>query len=227
LKKIVIAIDGLSGCGKSTTAKRVAAHLGYLYIDTGAMYRAVSLYFLQHGIQFDQDSPEVQTALQNICIDLKPHAEHFSWETYLNGEEIEEKLRTPEVSQVVSKVSALPSVRKAMVAQQQRMGKEKGVVMDGRDIGTVVFPHAELKVFMTASLEVRAMRRQQELAQKGIQVSLGEIRENLAERDRLDSSRKIAPLKQAHDAIVIDTTELTIETQVQRVCDLAREILDS
>ena len=191
------------------------------------MYRAVSLFLLQMKIPFQEDGDHIQNALQNIYIEQKLKQEEMGIDTYLNGEKVEEQLRTQAISQVVSQVSTLASVREEMVSQQRRMGEEKGVVMDGRDIGTVVFPFAELKLFMIADLRIRAMRRKKEYEEKGIEASLEEIEKNLRERDYIDSHRKISPLKQAPDARVIDTSYITIERQVDLVCELAQEILTS
>ena len=191
------------------------------------MYRAVTLFLVQNQIPFGSDSFEIKKALDQIFIEQKPLLLEPGTQTYLNGENVEAKLRTPEISEVVSQVSTLKSVREEMVEQQQRMGKQKGVVMDGRDIGTVVFPDAELKVFMIAELRIRSIRRQREFAQRGMFVPLGEIMENLKHRDHIDSTREIGPLKQAPDARVIDTTHITIDEQVALVCNLARQILDS
>ncbi|MFY0593000.1 (d)CMP kinase [Roseivirga sp.] len=220
MKKINIAIDGLSGCGKSSTAKAVAKILHYKFIDTGAMYRAVTLYFLQEQVNLTSDK-EVTNALDEISIDFTFNKESQKNETILNKQNVENEIRKMYVSEKVSAVSAIKAVRVAMVAQQQEMGKDKGVVMDGRDIGSVVFPDAELKVFMTASTEVRAKRRQEELAAKGEQVSLDEIIENLESRDHQDSTRKESPLLKVADAIEIDTSNLRFDDQVQKVLDLA------
>lgn len=225
VNKIIIAIDGYAGCGKSTTAKLVARELGYMYIDSGAMYRAVALYFLRHHIDFQVASPEMKDALDNIYIDLVRQEGNPIPITYLNGEAVEEEIRTPEISAIVSQVSVHRMVRKELVTQQQRMGRDKGIVMDGRDIGTVVFPHAELKVFMTADLEIRAARREQELALRGIVVSHEETLQNLRERDRIDSTRKVGPLKQAADAFVIDTTHMAVADQAETVISMAKELI--
>ena len=205
----------------------MARRLGYTYIDSGAMYRAVSFYLLENQIPFEEDGPHIRIALQNIYIELKHKPTGLGIDTHLNGRQIEEKLRTQTISKVVSQVSTLPSVRQEMVKQQQRMGENKGVVMDGRDIGTIVFPDAELKLFMIADLRIRAMRRQQEYKEKGLEVSLEEIEKNLRERDYIDSHRAIGPLKQAPDARVIDTSYITIDKQVEQVCELAKEIIAS
>lgn len=223
-KDIIIAIDGFSGCGKSTTAKAVAGTLGYTYIDSGAMYRATTLYFLHHQVALTDDKA-VEKALQQLHIAFRPADDGQKYEIYLNGENVEEEIRQMKVSGSVSAVSAIPQVRKAMVALQRAMGAGKKVVMDGRDIGTNVFPHAELKIFMTADTMVRAARRKKELLEKGHKVSLEEIKRNLEERDTIDSGRTENPLRKAEDAIEIDTSHLTFEEQVDKVLDLARNII--
>lgn len=222
---ITIAIDGHSGCGKSTTAKGVARKLGFLYIDSGAMYRAVTLYFLRHHIPFENDNPLLIKALSDIHLDFEICAETGLPEVTLNGEKVESEIRKPEIAANVSPVAALPIVRKAMVKQQQQIGKNGNIVMDGRDIGTIVFPLAELKVFMTASVEVRAERRQKELAAKGISQSLAAIIENLSTRDKIDSSRSEGPLKKADEAREIDTGLHSIEEQIEIVYQWAKEIM--
>lgn len=214
-KKIIIAIDGYSACGKSTTAKQVATVLGYKYIDTGAMYRAVTLYFLDHHISLTNPK-EIAKALSDIHVTFKVNSKNGS-DTYLNGLNIEKEIRKMRVSEMVSPISAIKEVRSAMVEQQRRMGKERGVVMDGRDIGTVVFPQAELKLFMTADMMVRAFRRQQELLEQKQLVDLDDVIENIRERDRIDTTRAESPLRQADDARVIDTTHVTIDEQVDEV----------
>lgn len=219
LRKIVIAIDGYSACGKSTTAKAVANVLGYRYIDTGAMYRAVTLYFLEHHVALTNPK-EVSRALEQIHITFKVNAKGKS-ETYLNGLNIEKEIRKMHVSEHVSQVSTLREVRVAMVEQQRRMGRERGVVMDGRDIGTVVFPNAELKVFMTADMMVRAHRRQQELMERDQLVDLDDVLANLKQRDHIDTTRAESPLRQADDAVIIDTTFITLDEQVDEVVQLA------
>lgn len=221
---IIIAIDGHSGCGKSTTAKVVAKRLGYTYIDTGAMYRATTLYFIQKQIDTDDQSAVVH-ALQDIDIYFAVNSTTKEPEVHLNGKNVEQEIRQMEVSQQVSKVSALPAVRKAMVAQQRLMGAQQGVVMDGRDIGTHVFPEAALKIFMTASVDVRAKRRVAELLAKGQNVDFEAVKQNLAERDQIDTSRKENPLRKAKDAIVIDTSDLTFDQQVDKVLSLATELI--
>jgi len=219
LKKIVIAIDGYSACGKSTTARQVASVLGYRYIDSGAMYRAVTLYFLDHHIALTNPK-EVTRALQQIQVSFRVNSKNAS-ETYLNGLNVEQQIRKMRVSQNVSQVSTLKEVRAALVAQQRRMGKEKGVVMDGRDIGTVVFPDAELKLFMTADILVRAFRRQREILERGQLVDLDDVIENLLHRDKIDTAREESPLRQAEDAVVIDTTHISIDEQVDEAVRLA------
>jgi CMP/dCMP kinase len=219
LKKIVIAIDGYSACGKSTTAKQVAGVLGYRYIDSGAMYRAVTLFFLDHHIALTNPK-EVSKALQQIQISFKVNSKNVS-ETFLNGLNVENQIRKMKISENVSQVSTLKDVRMALVEQQRRMGKEKGVVMDGRDIGTVVFPHAELKLFMSADILVRAFRRQKELLDRGQLVDLDDVIDNLLQRDKIDTGRAESPLRQADDAVVIDTTHISIDEQVDEVIRLA------
>ena len=219
LRKIVIAIDGYSACGKSSTAKEVSNILGYRYIDTGAMYRAVTLYFLDHHVAMTNPK-EVARALQDIHITFKISSKSKS-ETYLNGLNVEKPIRTMRVSEMVSPVSTIKEVRLAMVEQQRRLGKERGVVMDGRDIGTVVCPQAELKVFMTADLLTRAFRRQRELLEKNQMVDLDDVVENILQRDKIDTTRKESPLRQAEDALVLDTTHVTLEEQVDEVVRLA------
>ena len=215
-KKIVIAVDGFSSCGKSTFAKLVAARLGYIFIDTGAMYRAVTLYALENGaIQNGILDEEVLVGLlDNIDISFRFNPERGASDIYVNDVWVEGKIRTIEVSNLVSAVSAVGEVRKRLVALQQRMGRDKGVVMDGRDIGTVVFPNAELKIFMTADPEVRAERRYAELLAKGEQVSKEEIVENIRQRDHLDQTRAISPLRKADDAIVLDNGGMTLEEEM-------------
>ncbi|MBO7609575.1 MAG: (d)CMP kinase [Muribaculaceae bacterium] len=216
-RKIIIAIDGFSSTGKSTMAKTLARTIGYAYIDTGAMYRTVTLYALDHGM-FDGESVDeaaLEAALPNIVITLKAGAEGRT-ETYLNGENVEQEIRSMRVSDKVSIVAALGFVRRDMVRQQQAMGKRKGIVMDGRDIGTVVFPKAELKIFVTASAEVRAQRRFDELRGKGdTSVTFEEVLHNVTERDRIDTTREESPLRQAEDAIVLDNSFMTIPEQDQ------------
>ncbi|KAA8483309.1 cytidylate kinase [Arcticibacter tournemirensis] len=209
---LVIAIDGYSSCGKSTLAKGLARKLHFIYIDTGAMYRAVTLYFLRNNIDL-ADEEMVAGALRNIHLNF--HSRDYQTHILLNGEDVSEEIRQMQVSQQVSEVSALKAVRDEMVNQQQRMGKSKNIVMDGRDIGTTVFPDAQVKIFMTADPKVRAERRFKELAAKGQNSTLEEVFENIAHRDYLDTTRKESPLSRAHDAIILDNTELTEEDQLQ------------
>ncbi|WP_345270320.1 (d)CMP kinase [Nibrella viscosa] len=230
MPNIVVAIDGYSSCGKSTTAKIVAARMGYAYIDTGAMYRAVSLYFFQNHVSLTNPK-EISAALERIQISFNFNPRTGKNETCLNGLNVEEEIRKMYISNMVSEVSAIVEVRRAMVAQQQRMGRRRGVVMDGRDIGTKVFPDAEVKVFMTAETFIRAKRRQQELLEKGELINLDEIIQNIEKRDRIDTSRAESPLVQAPDAEVLDTSYMTIEEQVdwvievidRRIAELHRE----
>lgn len=219
LRKIVIAIDGYSACGKSTTAKEVARILGYRYIDSGAMYRAVTLYFLDKHIALT-NSKEIARALDQITISFQVNAKNRT-ETFLNGLSVEHEIRDMRISELVSPVSTIKEVRQAMVAQQRRMGREKGIVMDGRDIGTVVFPDAELKVFMTADVMIRAIRRQHELLERDTLVDLDEVIDNIRKRDHIDTTRAESPLRKAEDAITIDTTHITIDEQVEQVIRLA------
>ena len=224
MQKITIAVDGYSSCGKSTTAKKVAKKLGYSYIDTGAMYRSVTLYFIEHHITFTNEK-EVEKALENIHIEFRRNPNDGRNETFLNGLNVEDEIRKLYIANQVSEVSAIAAVRHAMVAQQRRMGKKKGVVMDGRDIGTVVFPDAELKIFMTADPIIRANRRQIELTERGDLVDLEEIIENIKKRDLIDTTRKESPLRKADDAIEVDTSYMTLDEQVDIVCILADEAL--
>ena len=218
MSKIIIAIDGHSSCGKSTMAKALAQQVGYIYVDSGAMYRAVTLFALREQL-FNADGSVQAEALQARMSDVKVHFKldpdtHLPV-TYLNEERVEDEIRTLEVSQHVSPIAALPFVRAAMPAAQQAMGEEKGIVMDGRDIGTAVFPHAELKIFVTASAEVRAQRRFDELQAKGLPASYEDILKNVQERDYIDSHREVSPLRQAEDALVLDNSHLTREEQNQ------------
>ena len=218
MKQLVIAIDGYSSCGKSTTAKAVAAALHYAYVDTGAMYRAVTLYLLEHQIPFE-DLGRVEAALHELTISFRRNRRTGRNEVFLNGVNREDDIRQMVISNSVSEVSVIVMVRHAMVAQQQRMGRKRGVVMDGRDIGTTVFPDAEVKVFMTADVVVRAQRRQAELASTGEIVPLDDIIENLRKRDHLDSTRAESPLRRASDAVLLDTTHLVIDEQVDFVLE--------
>ena len=216
MKKIVIAIDGYSSCGKSTMAKDLAREVGYIYVDTGAMYRAVTLFAMRNGV-FDADDnideARLKALLPDVKLTFKLNSETKLPEVCLNGECVERDIRTLEVSQHVSPIAALPFVREKLVEQQQAMGKEKGIVMDGRDIGTVVFPDAELKIFVTASAEIRAQRRFKELEAKGMPANLDEILQNVEQRDYIDTHRETSPLRQADDALVLDNSHLTIADQ--------------
>lgn len=228
MKKIVIAIDGYSSCGKSTMAKNLARQLGYVYVDTGAMYRAVTLYALRQQLfkaDGEVDAASLQRAMPDIRISFQFNAQTGKPDTYLNDELVEQEIRTMQVSERVSKIAALPFVRTALVAQQQRMGKDKGIVMDGRDIGTVVFPHAELKIFVTASAEVRALRRYDELQQKGMPARYDDILKNVQERDYIDSHREVSPLRKAEEAIELDNSNLTIDEQQQWLLQQVDKVL--
>ena len=214
-KRIIVAIDGYSSSGKSTMARRLAAAVGYRYIDSGAMYRAVTLYALDHGMIDGNGQPDVEklvAALPDIHIDFKPQADGTQ-HTMLNGKDVESEIRQLRVSNAVSPVAAIPSVRKALVAMQKALGESRGIVMDGRDIGTVVFPDAELKIFVDASAETRAKRRYKELLEKGSQVNYDDVLANVVERDRIDSTRAESPLRRADDAIAIDNSDMTLEQQ--------------
>lgn len=203
-------------------ARALASHLGYTFIDSGAMYRAVALYFTQNGVD-KNDAAQVDSALENITIQFVYNPQRGASDTYLNGKNVEDEIRSMAVAQFVSKVSTISAVRRFLVKQQQQMGADKGLVMDGRDIGTVVFPDAELKIFLTARPEVRAERRQKELAEKGQNVPLNEVMENLLERDRIDSTRADSPLKQADDAVVLDNSDKTREEQFELAVKWANE----
>ena len=226
MKKITIAIDGFSSCGKSTMAKDLAKQLGYIYVDTGAMYRAVTLFAMQHEL-FNTDgsvkTQDLQQQMSHINITFKLNKLTGRPDTYLNNELVESNIRTLEVSNHVSQIAAIPFVREAMVAQQQRLGKDKAVVMDGRDIGTVVFPEAELKVFVTASAEVRAQRRYDELKEKGMPADFNDILKNVEERDYIDSHREVSPLRKAPDAIELDNSHMTIAEQSDWLMKLVKE----
>ena len=231
MKKITIAIDGHSSCGKSTMAKSLARELGYIYVDTGAMYRAVTLYALRHGLM-DAESKAIDTA----ALEAQMPAVHVAFQheaegrllTLLNGEVVEQEIRQMTVSNCVSPIAALPFVREHLVALQQQMGLEGGIVMDGRDIGTVVFPHAELKVFVTASAEVRAQRRLAELQGKGdTTTTFEEVLQNVVERDRIDSTREVSPLRQAEDALLLDNSAMTIPEQNQQLLAWARARIEA
>lgn len=227
MKKITIAIDGHSSCGKSTMAKDLARELSYVYVDTGAMYRAVTLFCIQEGL-FDNetiDTDALRSKMSEINISFQFNAEKGRPDTYLNNVCVEDRIRTMEVSGKVSIIAALDFVRHAMVAQQQEMGKGGGVVMDGRDIGTTVFPNAELKIFVTASAEVRAQRRYDELTAKGEKCDFQEILTNVQERDRIDSTREVSPLKKADDAITLDNSQMTIPEQKEWLMEQVKKVL--
>ncbi len=228
-KKIIIAIDGHSSCGKSTMAKSLAQILGYIYIDSGAMYRVVTLHALRKGLiqNGEPDIPKVISELKNIKITFKWDETLGKNTTFFNGENVEEEIRQLEVSQNVSPISAIAEVRHEMVKQQRENGKNKGIVMDGRDIGTVVFPKAELKIFMTAPPEIRAQRRFLELTEKGQKVDFDEILQNVEGRDKIDSTRAVSPLKQADDALILDNSDLTREEQLKWTIEKVKEITDS
>ena len=230
MKKIIIAIDGLSSCGKSTMAKNLAKEISYLYVDTGAMYRAVTLYALRHNL-FNHDGSVNIDALErhinHINITLHLNKSTGQPETYLNGQNVEHEIRSMEVSEHVSLIAAISAVRHALVSQQKAMGKEKGIVMDGRDIGTAVFPQAELKIFVTASPAIRAQRRYDELKSKGIQADYNTILKNIEERDYLDSHRQLSPLRKATSAIELDNSQLTMEEQQNWLLDQFNKTIHS
>jgi cytidylate kinase len=222
MKKIIITLDGYSSCGKSTLAKQMAAHLNYVFIDSGAMYRAITLYFIRHGIDLTNADVVVE-ALKHIHLTFILNEQTGRADMYLNDENVEEEIRGLEVSNNVSQVAALEPVRIFSVAQQQLMGTHKGIVMDGRDIGTAVFPEAELKIFVTASPDVRVERRYQELVAKDAAITKAEIKANLEMRDHIDSTREFSPLKQAHDALVLDNSSLTRDEQLELALSWAQE----
>ena len=228
MKRITIAIDGHSSCGKSTMAKQLAKDLGYIYVDTGAMYRAVTLFSMQHGYISDNrsiDEDRLHKALQSIDIAFVFRDEYKRPVVHLNGKCVEEEIRSIEVSRNVSLIAALPFVRTAMVERQREMGKAKGVVMDGRDIGTTVFPDAELKIFVTASAEVRAQRRYDELVERSMPADYDEILANVKERDYIDSHREVSPLRMADDAVLLDNSNMTRDEQQQWLMHKVDEIL--
>lgn len=226
MKKITIAIDGFSSCGKSTMAKALARNIGYLYFDSGAMYRAVALYCMQNGFinEEDIDTESLNDNIKHIHISFEADPETGNSMTFLNGVNVEHEIRTIEVSRFVSKIAALDFVRNEMVEQQREMGKSKGIVMDGRDIGTTVFPDAEMKVFVTASAEVRAQRRYDELAARGDNPDYNEILENVLQRDHLDQTREISPLKQADDAHLLDNSNMTRDEQMEWLIETYNKI---
>ena len=226
-KKIVIAIDGFSSCGKSTFAKAIAAKLGYIFIDTGAMYRAVTLYALEQGAIVDGmvDEARIVELLPEVEISFRFNEARGASDIYVNGVYAEERIRTIEVSNCVSRVSSIGEVREKLVAMQQQMGRSRGVVMDGRDIGTVVFPDAEMKIFMTADAGVRAERRYKELTAKGDDVTLEEILENVISRDKADMTRAISPLRRAEDALELDNSYMSVEEQMAWFMERYNEIV--
>jgi cytidylate kinase len=221
-KKIIITIDGWSSCGKSTLAKQLAKELGYVYIDSGAMYRAITLYFLRNHIDWT-DSNEVIDAIKNISIEFELNEKSQQSEIILNGENVEYVIRDLVIAEKVSEVAAIKEVRNFAVAQQQKMGAKKAVVMDGRDIGTTVFPEAELKIFMTADIAIRVERRFKEMFEKNPNISIEEVKNNLEMRDYIDSNREISPLRKAADAIEIDNTNLTMQQQLDFALQLAKK----
>ncbi|QQX76097.1 MULTISPECIES: (d)CMP kinase [Aequorivita] len=225
MQKITIAIDGYSSTGKSTVAKQLADHLGYVYVDSGAMYRAVTLYAMQKGIISKKhfDVEKLKKSLSEIHLKFHKEAAWNKAHIFLNGKDVEDKIRNLEVSEFVSPIATIHEVRAKLVAQQQQMGLEKGVVMDGRDIGTVVFPRAELKIFMNASAEERAQRRYKELLARGEKIHLDEVLKNIQERDHIDTTRADSPLLQAKDAIVIDNSEMNLQDQFHTVLQLAKD----
>lgn len=230
MKKITIAIDGHSSCGKSTMAKGLARKVGYIYVDTGAMYRAVTLYCMRNGMLDAEGNvlaDKLHEAMPQVNVSFRLNEETGRPDTYLNGERVEDIIRSIEVSNNVSKVAAIPFVREAMVDQQRAMGKEKGIVMDGRDIGTTVFPDAELKIFVTASAEVRAQRRYDELKQKGTPADYDDILKNVQERDYIDSHREVSPLRKAEDALYLDNSNMTIEEQNEWLMDKFNKAAES
>lgn len=228
MKKITIAIDGYSSCGKSTMAKNLAKEVGYIYVDTGAMYRSVTLYALRHRLFLEDGSvntEELHKEMDNIRISFKVNEETGRPDCYLNGELVEKEIRTLEVSSHVSPIAAIPFVREALVKQQQAMGEDKGIVMDGRDIGTTVFPNAELKIFVTADAQVRAQRRYDELKEKGMPADFDDILKNVEERDYIDTHREVSPLRKADDAAVLDNSHMTIPEQQEWLMSLFRKTI--
>jgi CMP/dCMP kinase len=226
MKKIIIAIDGHSGCGKSSTAKEVAKILGIKYIDSGATYRAATLYFSRNNIRLD-DHEAIVAAVKQIEVDIRFNPKTAKYETWLNGENVENDIRRMEITERVSEVSVISEVRKAMTAQQRKMAEGSSVIMDGRDIGTAVFPYADLKIFMTADVNIRANRRVMELIENNIEADFEVVKQNLIKRDRIDSGRALSPLKRAEDAIDINTSYLTFEEQVDQVVKLARTRMET
>jgi len=222
MKRIIITVDGWSSCGKSTMARQLAKQLNYIFIDSGAMYRAITLYFLRNNTDI-KDLTSVIAALKNIQLSFQINSSNGNNEIWLNGENVEQFIRGMEVAEKVSEVAAIKQVREFAVKQQQMIGEKKGIVMDGRDIGTAVFPNAELKIFMTADNEVRVLRRFKELSDKNPSIHIEEIRSNLAQRDHMDSTREVSPLRKAEDAVVLDNSHLTPDEQLQLALGWARE----
>lgn len=225
-KKIVIAIDGLSSCGKSTIARQLAKELNYLYVDSGAMYRAITLYFLRNNIDFN-NKEQILNALDGMDLDFRLNEQTGKVEMFMNNENVEYLIREMIVADKVSEVAAIPEVREFAVKQQQKMGAKKGIIMDGRDIGTTVFPDAELKLFVTADNAVRVGRRFKELYQKNPNITIEEVAHNIEMRDYIDANREVSPLRKASDAIEIDTTNLTPEEQLQKVLKIAQNVINS
>ncbi|MBC7627478.1 (d)CMP kinase [Ferruginibacter sp.] len=223
MKKIVITIDGWSSCGKSTLAKQMAKELGYVYIDSGAMYRAITLYFLRHHTDWS-DTAEVNEALKNTVLEFHHNEKSAQSEIFLNGENVEYLIRDLVIAEKVSEVAAIKEVRCFAVAEQQKMGKKKGIVMDGRDIGTTVFPNAALKIFMTADIAVRVERRFKEMYEKNPNITIEEVKNNLEMRDYIDSNRTVSPLRKADDAVIIDNTNITMEQQLVYALNLLKQI---
>lgn len=224
MKKIIITIDGWSSCGKSTLAKQLAKAMGYVYIDSGAMYRAITLYFLRHTVDLN-NKKEVEKALKDITLEFEYNDKSKQSEILLNGENVEYMIRDMIVAEKVSDVAAVKEVREFAVGQQKKMGKKKGIIMDGRDIGTTVFPRAEVKFFMTADIAVRVERRFKEMYEKNPNVTIEEVKSNLEMRDYIDSNREVSPLRQAKDAIVLDNTNLTMEQQLRFALNTVEKIL--
>ena len=225
MKKIIITVDGWSSCGKSTMARQLAKELNYVFIDSGAMYRAITLYFLRHQVDLS-DAKAIDTALNHVTLKFHFNSDNGNNEIYLNDENIEHLIRDMRVAEKVSEVAALKAVREFAVAQQQQIGANKGIVMDGRDIGTAVFPMAELKIFMTADVSVRVERRFKELVEKNPGITLEEVKSNLEARDFIDSNREISPLRKADDAIILDNSNLTPQEQLQLALDWANQIIE-
>ena len=224
MKKIIITIDGWSSCGKSTLAKQLARALQYVYIDSGAMYRAITLYFLRNMVDWTKEK-QVHESLKNIELDFRPNEKSMETEIYLNGENVEYVIRDLIIAEKVSEVAAIKAVRTFAVAEQKKMGGKKGIVMDGRDIGTVVFPKAELKIFMTADIAIRVERRFREMYAKNPNITIEEVKNNLEMRDYIDSHRELSPLKKAEDAVVLDNSNITPEQQLQIALDLVKQKL--